>query len=122
MGCINLTMFRGNDFSFDVIVSFDDQPFDLTGSKMFFAGRLSYQDKLLFEKTSDAGEIIFTDPVNGKARINLVPADTAMLSNNEDVILVDLTLTDSLGRTYTVASGTIKVKPVAIPTYPPVCP
>lgn len=116
MADFDFAMFRGNTFSFDVNITQDGDPLDISNSSLTFAARFSYLDRVVFTKTQDqGGGITILDAFNGKARIVIAPADTRELANIAEPLVADLQLIDSCGQIFTVASGTIKVNPVAVP-------
>jgi hypothetical protein len=116
MGDFAFSMFRGNTFSFDVNITQDGDPLDITNAVLTFAARTSYLDVVVFTKTQDpGGGITILDALNGKARVALAPVDTKDLANIAEPLVADLQLVDSCGQIFTIASGTIKVNPVAVP-------
>lgn len=110
-------MYRGNTFSFDIAIARDGSPVDLTGCSLKFSARLNYLDcGPVFTKTSDpGGGINILDLLGGRARVTIQPEDTQDLANIVEPLVADLRLTDTTDEVFTIASGTIEVRPVAVP-------
>jgi hypothetical protein len=108
---------RGNTFIFDIIVTQNGLPIDISLATFIFAARLNYLDSpVVFEKTSTpANGIAITDGPNGQARITLVPADTTNLHNLSEPLVADLRMTDVASQVFTLIRGKIRIKPVAVP-------
>jgi len=109
----DITTYAGDTTTVDYTVMLDNQPVDLTGLTLRWAARRSYGDaEAVIEKETGSG-IVHTDTANGRARLTLLPADTAGLAVSSPATLVwALRLYDS-NNIYTVATGLLVVQPVA---------
>lgn len=111
----NLTMLRGDTFSWTTIVQRDGQAVDLTGAKIWFTGKLLYTDAdnaAVFQKTELSGVTIDPDQVanRGKITVTLQPADTAALPGKLTTVYYDVQVLLG-GRIETADLGTIVVSP-----------
>ncbi len=111
----DLNMFRGDTFAFDIQVTQDGLPVDISFAQLTFAAKRAYLDATpVFVKTSfPPNGINFIDPVNGRARVTIAPADTEDLVNLSEPLVADLRMKDSNSQVTTVASGKLRVNPVA---------
>ncbi len=79
-------------------------PIDITGSELWLTFRINVEDaNFVLQKKITT----FLDPVNGKAQIVLLPAETALLLGG---YYYDIKLVDSSGNVTTILNGTITVK------------
>lgn len=105
-------MYRGDTADFDLVVTQNGSPVNLTGSTLRFTAKRRVTDgdaDAIFSKSSaSATEIEITDAVNGLATVHGLPADTAGLAGKTK-LFYDVQVTDSLGRVYTLDYGTITV-------------
>jgi len=117
----NVEMYRGDTPDIDVTVTKDGVAVNLTGGTLRFSVKWRTQDAdvdVIFVRTSPAGGIVFTDAVNGKARISLAAANTSGLPGRRVDLFYDLQLTDSAGKIFTVLAGMFIVKPDVSVTTP----
>jgi hypothetical protein len=109
----DITTYAGDTTTVDYTVMLNGEPVDLTGLTLKWAARRSYGDtEAVIQKETGDG-ITHTDPQAGKARLTLLPADTASLAVSTTCTLVwALRLYDG-SDVYTVATGMLVINPVA---------
>jgi hypothetical protein len=108
---IELEMFRGDDESFDIVVTKDGAPVDLTGAALTFTAkrRLSDADAAaVVQKDSTAGGIAIVDAAQGLARIDIAAGDTATLTSDERLAW-DLQVLGADGKKRTLADGRLLI-------------
>jgi hypothetical protein len=97
-----LEMRRGDTMRFEIEVTDDDGPVDLTGRTLFFTARRRYSDEAaVIEKTSGAG-IEHDDETVGLAVLTLAPADTEEMPAASTRLVCDLQLVDAAGAVTTL--------------------
>src|SRR5947207_2059433 len=102
-----LDMIRGDTFSFDVVVSDDSGPVNLTSGLLIFTLKNKYSDpdiSAIAQKKSSSNGIIITNALAGKATVTLAPLDTRNLGDSWTILVWDLELILG-GNVYTVDSG-----------------
>lgn len=82
-----LRMQRGDAASFDIAArKSDGTPLDLTGATLWFTAkprRIDADNSAgVIQKTSAAGAVVITDAPGGRARVDLVAADTSGLAGD----------------------------------------
>ena len=99
-----LRMKRGDEFTFDVDVTKDGAPFDLTNSRVHFFLKDSRNDAdpPLIKKSTVLGGINVLNAINGKVRITLAPADTLVLTNKTKHYDFDVTVKERDGSVFSV--------------------
>jgi len=110
----NIEMYRGDTPDIDVTVTKDGVAANLTGGTLRFTAKWKTQDvdvSAVFTRTSPATGIVFTDAINGKARISFAASNTSGLPAHRVDLLYDLQFTDSGGKIFTVLAGMLIVKP-----------
>lgn len=106
-----LTMRRGDTPIWDLAVTEDGDPFDLTGATLYFTAKASLDDADpgLFQLTNGAG-ITITDAAGGEAEIQPRRSDTNTLTADwagfYDVQVSIAATSD----TYTVDNGTLTIQ------------
>ena len=109
-----LSMFRGDDESFDVAVVEADgtTPVNLSGATLRFTAKQKINDldaSAVIELSTDEGTITVTDATHGLARLDVPAAQTDLLTR--DLRLVwDLQITDIFSKVRTVATGHLIVR------------
>lgn len=83
---------------------------DITGGTLAFSVKdsLSSVTVIIAKSSAVIGQIDIVDPVNGRADINLVLADTATLGCGDYIF--DVQLTTSTGRIHTLVRGTLTLE------------
>lgn len=85
--------FRGDTIEFDVYVSRGGVALDISAVvEMWCTGKLNVDDldtNAVFQKKLSTGGITVTDPVNGVARVKILPADTndVVITNDGTVVV-----------------------------------
>jgi len=104
-----LQMTRDRTKLFQIAVTQDGAPLDISSRPLQFSAKESlYDGTVLIEKTTSAG-ITITDGPGGIALLQIDPDDTSTLSDIQSHTLVwDLKLADG-ALNYGIASGTLKV-------------
>lgn len=110
---VKKTMFTGDHRTFELTVQQLDNgtgelvAVDITGSVLRFSVKESLGAvAVIISKSSTVfGQIDIVDPANGRADINLVPADTATLGCGEYVF--DVQMTTATSRVHTLVRGTL---------------
>lgn len=112
MSEVSKEMFKGDHKTYELVVTkiSDGSRADITAGVLIYTVKIDGTDTTAtIQKSSEnAGEIDITDPVEGEAEINLVPADTQDLEPTTYVF--DVEFTDSAGKKSTVVTGTLKLK------------
>jgi len=109
----DIVMYAGDTTIADYTVSLNGTPVDLTGLTLKWAARWKPGDSVpVIEKATGSG-IVHIDAVNGKARLTLVPADTAALAVSSVAILVWALRLYDASDIYTVATGLLVIEPAA---------
>src|ERR1043166_5996896 len=109
-----LSMFRGDDESFDVVVyeANGSTPVDLSGATIRFTAKKRINDEdtaAIIDLTTDDSTITITNASQGRARLDVPAAQTDSLTR--DLLLVwDLQITDIANKVRTVASGDLIVR------------
>jgi len=109
----DIAIYAGDTVIIDYTIILNDAVVDLTGLTLKWAARLHYGDEIpAIEKVTGNG-IVHVDAKNGKARLTLMPEDTANLAVSSTATLVwALRLYDN-DNIHTVAAGLLIVQPVA---------
>lgn len=104
----DLTIMRGDDEAFDIVVSLGGAPYDLTDITWaaFTAKRGATDDDAdaLLRKDLQAG----VEVIAGAARVTLAAVDTIALAAPVDLVW-DLEIRDAAGLAHTVASGRLTI-------------
>jgi hypothetical protein len=107
-----LSMYRGDDESFDVaVVDRDGDVVDLTGADLRFTAKRDVGDldvDAVMAKTIGAG-ITVTNAAGGLARIDIDAADTDTMTRGT-VLVWDLQAQDNSDKVRTLASGTLRIQ------------
>lgn len=106
-----LSMYRGDDESFDVhVVDRDGVDVDLTGAELRFTAKRDVTDAdndAVISKTTGAGVTTVT-AVEGLARIDIDAADTDAMARGT-LLVWDLQVVDTFDKVRTVASGSLRI-------------
>lgn len=108
---MQLEMYRGDTPAWDLVVTLDGVPFNLTGATLYFTAKqgLSDADPGLFQLTNGAG-ITVTSAADGEATIRPRRADTSSLTSDVQAFWdVQLSIAGS-AEAYTIASGTLLIR------------
>lgn len=107
-----MSLYCGATLQFDMTITQDGTPVNLTGASLRFTAKRNYRDETaLIEKVNGQG-IEVLDAANGLARVTIEPADTATLPTDcMSTLVYDVRLVTS-GQNYIAASGIIRVLPV----------
>lgn len=105
-----LEVCRGDDVSFPV--TFTDSnglPLNITGWKIYFTVKLSYDDNATDSSASIAKDItVHTDPLNGKSSVDLSNLDTNISPGK---YIYDIQVKDAQAKIITAVKGTFEVLP-----------
>jgi hypothetical protein len=109
-----LEMFRGDDESFDVVVTEADEVtrVDLSGADLRFTAKRKITDEddaAIITLTTTDSTITVTDAANGEARLDVPAAQTDSLLK-DSLLFWDLQVFDIADKTRTVASGQLIVR------------
>ncbi len=112
-----MTIFRGDSLVYDVPQVKDrvtGVPIDLTGGRMWFTAKKNYIDPdSLAPMRGDTvgGEVVFTNPTNGQARVTIGPTATLLFPDGDVLLVFDVQFKSVAGIVTTVDAGTIRVRP-----------
>lgn len=108
---LQLTMVRGDTYSFNIAITQDGDPFNLTGYTLTMTAKWNVRDTgNVFQLTSPASGIIITDAVNGLATVTVSPSNTSSLPPH--VVDLRYDIQASSGSTiYTPIRGILRVLP-----------
>jgi hypothetical protein len=109
---VRLRVNWGDEFTFDVTVTKNGEPFDLTGSRVHFALKRGLQDPdpALIEVSTVFGGITVLDAKKGEIRIILKPEDTRKLKNLSRHYVFDIRVREPDGSIFTVLCGELIFK------------
>lgn len=108
---LQLTMVRGDTYSFNIAITQDGDPFNLTGYTLTMTTKWNVRDTgNVFQLTSPASGIVITDAVNGLATVTVSPSHTSSLPPH--VVDLRYDIQASSGSTiYTPIRGILRVLP-----------
>jgi hypothetical protein len=118
---VNLTVFRGDTYSFNITVQNNSAPVDLTGAVLIMTAKYRYQDvdaNAVFQLKSSGtydttkGSITVTTPLAGQASVILLPPATLPLAPHLVNLVYDIQMVQG-GNTYTIVAGTLSIRPDA---------
>lgn len=114
MTIIDIDCYRGDTKKWNLTVTEDDVPVDLTGATLTMSARRSLAaTTYVFQRTSSpaAGITINPDQVTnkGKAVIKLASSSTSSLPSDETVLEYDVQVVTAAGDLWTVVSGKLTV-------------
>jgi hypothetical protein len=109
-----LEMFRGDDESFDVVVTEADEVtrVDLSGADLRFTAKRKITDEddaAIIVLTTTDSTITLTDAAQGEARLDVPAVQTDSLTK-DSLLFWDLQVFDIADKTRTVASGQLIVR------------
>lgn len=107
---IELEMFRGDFKDYDLAVTLNAAPADLTDCKIDFTAKRALadpDDKAVFHKSIGSG-ITVDVPTAGTAVIQIEHDDTAEMTRDAKLVW-DVQVTDPAGKPHTVLRGTLNV-------------
>ena len=110
---MNFTMTRMDDVSLSGTATLSGSPYALGGCSLWFTAKRKYTDAdsaAIFQKSIGSG-ITVTNPTQGLFVIEIAPADTTAVEKVKTILVWDLQLRDSSGKTYTIASGNLIINP-----------
>ncbi len=111
----NLQMVRGNAFPFDVEITLNGEPVNLTNCTLTFTAKFAYTDadaSAVFKLTSTpATGITILSAVNGTANITIPATATSALTYNDINLVYDLRLVDASSIPFVVMRGNLFVEP-----------
>lgn len=110
MPVLRLEMTRTRTAIFALTVTQNGVALNITGKTIRFAAKRQYSDASPLIAKATGGGITVTDGPNGKAEIEIAPADTEAMANTKTVLVCDLLMVDGL-REYHLAGGTLTVLP-----------
>ena len=105
------TFYRGNSESFDIKITLADKvtPRDITGWTLWCTAKLNVLDAdsaAIFQRTTaTGGGITLTNPTQGMARINIIPANTETLTDAKTTLFADVQSRDPAGAIGTPITG-----------------
>ena len=114
MNNTNLEMTRENTFSFDIAVTENEVPVNLTNGTLRMTAKWAVTDadaSAVFQKSSPSTGITFLVPASGTANITIVEANTTAIPYHEVDLVYDIKFTDASGNEFTVMRGTLRVLP-----------
>lgn len=103
----------GDTVLFDLAITRDGLPVDLTGATLWFTAKRSPADvdaDAVFQKSTGSG-ISVSDAAGGLARVTVAPTDTSTLSNTDQTLECDVQLKEADGTVTTVARGQLILIP-----------
>ncbi len=108
-----LEMVRVNTFSFDVVITENSEPINLTGGTLYFTAKWTPLDadaSAVFQLTSSpAAGITVLSAVNGTANITIPKTATSTLPYHDTLLDYDLKFIDSSTLAFTVLRGKLNV-------------
>lgn len=104
-----LTMYRGDDQTFDVTITADGEAVDLGGMTITFTARRALDDEEPVSVLTLGDGISMTDADAGQCSVT-IPADATSALTSDARLVWDLEITDDQGRKRTVAAGTLLVR------------
>lgn len=106
-------MFRGDSAEFELTVTKDAAPVNLTGGQLRFSAKRSKDDPdadaVVSKVSTDTAQIEITNAAGGLATVKMVPADTEDLTE-QTVLFYDVQFKDATNRIFTLATGKLKVR------------
>lgn len=106
-----INLIEGNSADFQVTVTVNGAPYDLTGHKAWFTIKLNKTDpdsSASILSTTVNGGITLTNPVGGIMTISLTPEETDLLPVGT-TLFADVQIRNPLGKVYTVMFDTVQV-------------
>ncbi len=108
-----IEMVRVNTFSFDVEITENSTPVNLTGGTLYFTAKWSPLDadaSAVFQLTSSpAAGITVLSATNGTANITIPKSATTALPYHDTLLDYDLKFVDSISQAFTVMRGKLNV-------------
>jgi hypothetical protein len=109
---LQLTMVRGDTYSFDIAVLQNGAPFNLTGCTLLFTAKYNVRDASpFFQRSSVTGGITVTNATGGLATVAFTPSNTTPLALHIYDLPYDIQVTDGSGNIYTPIRGILRVLP-----------
>lgn len=102
---------RGDNIRFDVAITLDGNPLDVSAYLIWCTGKLQISDADLvavFQATKLGGQITVTGAGNNIARVNIPGAFTSVLTDNT-TLFYDVQIKSPGGDIDTVASGRMQI-------------
>lgn len=105
-------MVRVNTFSFDVAITENESPVNLTGGVLYFTAKWSPLDtdaQAVFQLFSPAAGITILSASGGTANITIPKTATATLPYHDTLLDYDLKFVDASTQAFTVMRGKLNV-------------
>lgn len=102
---------RGDNVKFDVTVTLDGAPVDLTTYSVWCTGKRQLSDAdvdAIWQVTKAGGQITITGAGNNIARVNVPGSNTAVLTDNT-TLFYDVQIKSAGGDIATVADGRVTI-------------
>lgn len=107
---MDFDIYYGRTEVFDLTITADGSPVDLTGKALQFSVKSDYRDTEVLIVKDTADGITITDEEGGEARVTLETTDTGLLDNREYTVVYDVHLIDGTAD-YQVLTGRLIVHP-----------
>lgn len=109
---LQLTMVKGDTYSFDIAVIQNGAAFNLTGCTILFTAKYNVKDSgFVFQRSSVTGGVTITNATGGLATVAFTPANTSGLASHIIDLPYDIQVTDGSGNIYTPIRGILRVLP-----------
>jgi hypothetical protein len=109
----DLLAVRGDTNIYNLTVMRADKEVNITGGKVWLTAKRELDDgdsEAVIAVDSDQGDVIFTNPLKGKAQINIPPESTMNLDEDE-AFHYDVQLREANGVVTTIATGKLELIP-----------
>ncbi|KYK22701.1 hypothetical protein AYK24_00305 [Thermoplasmatales archaeon SG8-52-4] len=105
---MNLSIYKGNDKTFEIeVTDQDDEIINLSGGQLFVNVTDWQENSKITKSSTDPTQIEITDPEAGLAQIHFVPTDTSSLAS--DIYVVYINYINYEGKTYTISQGEFQI-------------
>jgi hypothetical protein len=109
-----LTIVHGDTTVFEVFITQDGAPLNITSALFWFTAKNAYTDAdnvAVFQLTSPSGGISVIDAANGKIRVTIPASATSTVGYVSTVLVYDLQMKDVSANVSTITSGNLTVIP-----------
>lgn len=107
-----IELVRVNTFSFDIAITEDEVPVNLTGGILYFTAKWTPTDtdaQAVFQLTSPSTGITFLSASGGTANITIPKSSTSTLPYHDTILDYDLKFVDASSQAFTVMRGKLNV-------------
>jgi hypothetical protein len=109
----DLSMFRGDHEAFELAVTVDAAPYDISTSTIWFTAKRAYNDTdsqaYMAKDNAGVGGIAVTDGPGGICVLTIESADTEDLTADTD-LYYDVQIELSAGEVHTIVYGLLKIR------------